>query len=86
VKLEKVESLIGSTREVLDHLLFGGSIDRIRFIAELEPLLDEEMDERDKRELASVRSGLVEASGNHEVLDVSFRMLSVLETIKQRAN
>jgi hypothetical protein len=76
--------MIFTTRGVVQQLLFGGEVNVLSVVAGVAPLLDDSLDELEASELRACRENLTSPVPEHVVLDSSFRMLSLLESIQTR--
>ena len=76
-----LETAIEDGRIVVRELLSTGRFNVEPWVAEVEPLLTDDIAETDRRELWAIRAALAEHCAPHVVLDASFRLLSVLEDI-----
>jgi hypothetical protein len=81
---EALESMIADGRVVVGELLRTGRFNVDPWLAEVEPLLSDSLDLQDRRELNSAWATIVKQRAAHIVLDASFRILSLLETIESR--
>jgi hypothetical protein len=79
----EVGEMIGGGRAVVQQLLFGEQPRVGPWLSRVEQLLDDELEEREFSEIWTCRDNLRGTKAEHIVLDSSFRMLSVLETIEQ---
>ena len=75
-------AMIYTTRDVVQQLLFGGEVNVLSVVKEVAPLLDDSLEDREALELRACRENLTSPVPEHVVLDSSFRMLSLLESIQ----
>ncbi|MFI5289197.1 MAG: hypothetical protein ACHQ17_06095 [Polyangia bacterium] len=78
-----LSTLVGSTRANVTAMLGGQAAGGVWSPA-VERLLTDSLDEGERHELKACRESLNRQAPDHEVIDASLRMLSVLEEIETR--
>ena len=82
ISREELAAIIADGRTVVAELLQTGLFNVDAWLAEVEPLLFDQLDPPDREELDVCRAHLEGQKVAHLVLDTTFRLLSVLETIE----
>jgi len=82
ISREELEAIIADGRIVIAELLKSGTFNIDPWLAEVEPLIFDRLELEHREELDVCRAHLEGQKAAHLVLDTTFRLLSVLETIE----